>query len=179
MAVFVKGGVTRVKGWNSKDKQKKSFTLWCNTFLKNRDIEILDLYTDLKDGTYLIILLEELTGEVVAKRWNKKPRMNIHELENLGQALKFVERQGIKLVNVGAADIHTSNETIILGLIWRLIEHYQVHWCIIRSINIHKVTKLYDYIDIFVFLVDVIVCRSAYWCNDTEERKGGEEIILE
>ena len=72
------------------------------------------------------MLLEELTGDVVVKRYNKRPKSKIHELENLGQALKFIQANGIKLINVGAADIHNSNETIILGLIWRLIEYYQL-----------------------------------------------------
>ena len=45
--------------------QKKTFTKWANSFLRDRSIEIGDLYTDLQDGRNLLILLEKLSHETL------------------------------------------------------------------------------------------------------------------
>ena len=86
------------------------------------------MYTGFDDGVKLIVLLQQLTGEIVCKKYNKKPKLQLHKLENLNRALDFIKANGIKLVNIGSADIHGHNETIILGLVWRLIEYYQVFY---------------------------------------------------
>ena len=43
--------------------QKKTFTKWVNSHLARINCRITDLYTDLRDGKYLIKLLEILSGE--------------------------------------------------------------------------------------------------------------------
>ena len=45
--------------------QKKTFTKWANSFLKERGVVIEDLFEDLKDGKSLLLLLEKLSGEVL------------------------------------------------------------------------------------------------------------------
>jgi hypothetical protein len=50
--------------------QKKTFTKWANSYLKERGMEIMDLYGCLKDGRILIALLERLSNEeLVMKRY--------------------------------------------------------------------------------------------------------------
>ena len=83
------------------------------------------------------------------KKGNKNPKMRIHKLENLKKAFDFMRDQvrgfffgaaicsfhvlfichmgqGIKLVNVGAEDVISGSEKIILALLWSLINHYSV-----------------------------------------------------
>ncbi|CAG0902821.1 unnamed protein product, partial [Cyprideis torosa] len=79
---------------------------------------------DLSDGLKLIALVEQLTG----RRIRKIPRpINHHQwLENVQFALNAIEEDGIKLVNIGNEDIVNGNLKLILGLIWSLINRYQI-----------------------------------------------------
>ena len=43
--------------------QKKTFTKWVNSHLQRVNARVNDLYSDLKDGRKLILLLEILSGE--------------------------------------------------------------------------------------------------------------------
>lgn len=64
---------------------------------------------------------------LLKRSYNTNPKLRIHELENVNQALKFItENQNIKLVNIGSSDIVDHKEKITLALIWSLILHYQV-----------------------------------------------------
>eukprot|EP00457_Paulinella_chromatophora_P000781 gb/GEZN01000781.1/.p1 GENE.gb/GEZN01000781.1/~~gb/GEZN01000781.1/.p1 ORF type:complete len:1038 (+),score=265.86 gb/GEZN01000781.1/:305-3115(+) len=47
-------------------------------------------------------------------------------LSTLEAGLSFLKQQGIKLVNIGAGDLYEGNLKLVLGLIWTLIQHYQV-----------------------------------------------------
>jgi len=53
-------------------------------------------------------------------------RSKLKKIENLNFALDFCRREGVKLVGIGAEDIHDSNLKLILGLIWMLILRYQI-----------------------------------------------------
>ena len=80
--------------------QQRTFTRWCNEHLKVANIVIYDLETDLCDGIKLIVLLEVLAHKRVGK-YNKKPNFKSQKLENVAIALKFIENENIKLVNIG------------------------------------------------------------------------------
>jgi hypothetical protein len=43
--------------------QKKTFTKWVNSFLKDRGSVVNDLFVDLRDGKDLLLLLEKISGE--------------------------------------------------------------------------------------------------------------------
>lgn len=106
--------------------QMKAFTRWCNTHLVKSGRKIESLSTGLRDGTNLIVLIESLTDKSVG-RWEKKPRMEIHSLENLSTALKFLlQTEKMRLVNIGPEDVVRGNVTITLGLVWALILKYQI-----------------------------------------------------
>ena len=47
------------------EAQKKTFTKWANSFIKDRGAVINDLFVDLQDGRNLLMLLEKLSGEVL------------------------------------------------------------------------------------------------------------------
>ena len=106
--------------------QKKTFTRWCNTYLKERMLKVDDLQTELSDGLKLIQLLEIISGKSLG-RHNKKPKIPSHFMENLNICLKFLRDEGIKLVNIGAEDINKQDIKLILGLIWTIILRYQIN----------------------------------------------------
>jgi filamin len=106
--------------------QKKTFTRWCNNFLKDRKMFIQDLEHDLETGLHLINLLEIISNKNIGAKYNKAPKMKPQKLENVGICLKFIEQQKIKLVAIGPEDIIDGNLKLILGLIWTLILRFQI-----------------------------------------------------
>ena len=50
---------------NYENVQKKTFTKWANSFIKDRGYVIDDLFKDLGDGKVLTLLLEKLSGETL------------------------------------------------------------------------------------------------------------------
>jgi len=107
------------------DIQKNAFTRWCNDHLKDRGLHCNDLHKDLSDGILLINLLEIISNKKVGP-YNKHPRIPTQKYENTAIAMKFIQSEGIKVVNIGNTDITDGNLKIILGLIWTLILRYQI-----------------------------------------------------
>ncbi|XP_076819806.1 filamin-A-like isoform X4 [Clavelina lepadiformis] len=108
-----------------KQIQKNTFTRWCNEHLKCVQKRIASLETDLSDGLRLIALLEVLSQKKMGKH-NKRPNFRQMKLENVSVALKFLERERIKLVSIDSKAIVDGNLKLILGLIWTLILHYSI-----------------------------------------------------
>ena len=60
---------------------------WCNSYLRERSIEIDDLFTDVSDGTVLLNLLEIIGQETILSVCGRKfyppqkCKMDIHKLE--------------------------------------------------------------------------------------------------
>lgn len=79
--------------------QKRTFTRWCNERLKERNIVIYDLATDLSDGLKLIALYEVLSKKRVDIS-NKKATSLIHRTVNISLVLERIENDKIKLVNI-------------------------------------------------------------------------------
>jgi len=105
--------------------QQNTFTRWCNEHLRNVNLYIYNLETDLCDGLKLLALLQVLSHKKI-RRFNKKPSFRPQKIENIAIALKFIEDEKIKLVNIDASDILKGNLKLILGLIWTLILKYQI-----------------------------------------------------
>ena len=80
--------------------QEKTFTRWVNEQLKVQKVAVKNLATDFSDGVLLIVLLEVLSQKTIG-RYNKKPRVHAQKMENLEKVLKFIQSEGIKLVNIG------------------------------------------------------------------------------
>lgn len=59
-------------------------------------------------------------------KFNKNPKIRAQKLENCQQALKFVQGEGIKLVNIGSEDFVDKKLTLILGFVWTLILRYHI-----------------------------------------------------
>lgn len=105
--------------------QEKVFTRWVNDYLEDVDQSIESLKTDFQTGVKLILLLEAISAKEF-QRYNKKPRMKFHKMENITMAIEFIKSEGIRLVNIGTDDIYEGNMRIILGLVWTLILRYEI-----------------------------------------------------
>ena len=108
-----------------KQIQKNTFTRWANEHLKKVKKTIENLEYDLADGLKLIALIEILSQKHVG-RYNKRPNFRAMKLENVAMALRFLEKERIKLVSIDAGAIVDGNLKLILGLIWTLILHYSI-----------------------------------------------------
>ncbi|XP_057668388.1 filamin-A isoform X2 [Diorhabda carinulata] len=107
------------------DIQANTFRNWVNEHLPH-DLRVADLSKDLCTGVRLCALVESLRKKPLKPSWNRRPTNQHHYLENVTCALNAIEKDGIKLVNIGNTDIVNGNLKLILGLIWSLIVHYQI-----------------------------------------------------
>ena len=115
-----------------KNVQNKSFRRWCNEQLKEKSVELVNLSDDIQDGIKLIKLVEVLAETKIA-RYNKNPKLRPQKLENVQQALDLILKEKIKLIGVGPSDIVDGNSKLILGLIWTLIQHYQINQAVRKA----------------------------------------------
>ncbi|XP_036141495.1 filamin-A isoform X4 [Monomorium pharaonis] len=105
--------------------QQNTFTRWANERLKAANKHIADLECDLSDGLRLVSLIEVLAQKRLPKH-NQRPTFRSQKLENVSVALKFLEDEGIRIVNIDSTDIVDCKLKLILGLIWTLILHYSI-----------------------------------------------------
>ena len=68
-------------------------------------LQVSDITTDLCDGVLLTQMVYGLlrgAGRTFQEqRYNKRPKLKQHKLENLGIILKVLAEQNVKLVNIG------------------------------------------------------------------------------
>ncbi|XP_053983862.1 filamin-A isoform X1 [Hylaeus volcanicus] len=105
--------------------QQNTFTRWANEKLKSINEHIDDLESDLSDGLRLISLIEVLAQKKLPKH-NQRPTFRSQKLENVAVVLKFLDDEGIRIINIDSTDIVDCKVKLILGLIWRLILHYSI-----------------------------------------------------
>ncbi|XP_067324598.1 nesprin-2 [Anolis sagrei] len=105
--------------------QKKTFTSWINSQLEKHSPPsfILDLYADVGRGHSLLDLLEVLSGEQLPR---EKGSNTFQCRSNIENALTFLKNRSIKLINIHVADIVEGKPSIVLGLIWTIILHFQI-----------------------------------------------------
>ncbi|XP_067414222.1 spectrin beta chain, non-erythrocytic 5-like [Emydura macquarii macquarii] len=134
--------------------QKKTFTNWINNvfYKNNMNIVLQDIYTELKDGIYLLQLLELLSGESLPRpNWGK---MRVHFLENNSKAITFLKSKQVQVKVIGPENIVDGDRTLILGLIWIIILRFQI-----SSIRLDK--------EEFGVHADVLSANEALlvWCQ--------------
>eukprot|EP00043_Microstomoeca_roanoka_P006579 m.64030 g.64030 ORF g.64030 m.64030 type:complete len:445 (-) comp13474_c2_seq2:59-1393(-) len=108
--------------------QKSTFTNWVNVQLEKgghkqaEDDGVVDAF---KNGVALIQMLEIVSGKPF-KRYSRDPKLRVHQIENISNALSFLKEEGLTLVNIGPEDVADGNTKLVLGLIWTIIYHYQI-----------------------------------------------------
>ncbi|CAH8445536.1 unnamed protein product [Schistosoma guineensis] len=100
-------------------QQKKTFTAWCNSYLRKVKCSIENIEEDFTDGLKLIQLLETLSEEPLPKP--DRGKMRFHKLANVNKALEYIESKGVQLVSIGAEEIVDGNIKMTLGMIWTII----------------------------------------------------------
>jgi len=111
------------KAWEN--IQKKTFTKWVNSYLAKRAQKIDEISTDFSNGLKLISFLEILSSKYF-KTYEKNPKLRIQKIQNLDRALKFIKEQNVHLISIGAEDICDGNLKLILGMIWTIIQKFQI-----------------------------------------------------
>ncbi|XP_032882344.1 calmin [Amblyraja radiata] len=106
--------------------QKRIFTNWINAQLAKHPTPsvVRDLFQDLCDGHQLLDLLEVLSGHQLDHE--RKRNDPAHWRSNVDTALRFLTTQSVKLVNINVPDVVAGKPTVILGLVWSIILHFQM-----------------------------------------------------
>ncbi|XP_074540850.1 nesprin-2a [Halichoeres trimaculatus] len=105
--------------------QKRTFTNWINAQLSKRcpPTHVSDLFSDLRDGSHLLNLLEVMTGQPMKRQ---KGRGVFQQRANIETALNFLKKKSVKLVNINIPDVIDGRPSIVLGLIWTIILHCHI-----------------------------------------------------
>ncbi|XP_033991567.1 nesprin-2 isoform X3 [Trematomus bernacchii] len=105
--------------------QKRTFTNWINAQLSKRcpPSFVSDLFSDLRDGSQLLDLLEVMSGQPMKRQ---RGRGVFQQRANIDTALNFLKKKSIKMVNINIPDIIDGRPSIILGLIWTIILHCHI-----------------------------------------------------
>ncbi|XP_077586875.1 alpha-actinin-1 isoform X1 [Stigmatopora nigra] len=105
-------------------QQRKTFTAWCNSHLRKAGTQIENIEEDFRDGLKLMLLLEVISGERLAKP--ERGKMKVHKISNVNKALDFIAGKGVKLVSIGAEEIVDGNAKMTLGMIWTIILRFAI-----------------------------------------------------
>uniref|UniRef100_A0A674IT88 Actinin alpha 1 n=1 Tax=Terrapene triunguis TaxID=2587831 RepID=A0A674IT88_9SAUR len=105
-------------------QQRKTFTAWCNSHLRKAGTQIDNIEEDFRDGLKLMLLLEVISGERLAKP--ERGKMRVHKISNVNKALDFIASKGVKLVSIGAEEIVDGNAKMTLGMIWTIILRFAI-----------------------------------------------------
>uniref|UniRef100_A0A8B9NBJ1 Calponin-homology (CH) domain-containing protein n=1 Tax=Accipiter nisus TaxID=211598 RepID=A0A8B9NBJ1_9AVES len=88
-------------------QQRKTFTAWCNSHLRKAGTQIENIEEDFRNGLKLMLLLEVISGERLPKP--DRGKMRFHKIANVNKALDYIASKGVKLVSIGAEDIHITS----------------------------------------------------------------------
>ncbi|MEE6491844.1 hypothetical protein FKM82_016397 [Ascaphus truei] len=112
--------------WNTQSSLlcAATFTAWCNSHLRKAGTQIENIEEDFRDGLKLMLLLEVISGERLAKP--ERGKMRVHKISNVNKALNFITGKGVKLVSIGAEEIVDGNAKMTLGMIWTIILRFAI-----------------------------------------------------
>jgi len=117
--------------------QKKTFTKWVNNHLVRRhgaNAAVKDIQNDLQDGIAIMRLINALY-DLPMRKHNANPKLRVHLIENVNQALNMVHEAGVKTVFLSAENIVDCELKMVLGMIWTIILHYQIQGISVEELN--------------------------------------------
>lgn len=102
----------------------QAFVRWANNYLKQKNQEAHSLDD-------IPALLPALLSCVSGKRLGPSATdaSLVQRIDSAAMVLRFLSQEGIKLVNVHAADIARADRKQLLGLLWTVILRYQIQSC--------------------------------------------------
>jgi Ca2+-binding EF-hand superfamily protein len=117
--------------------QKKTFTKWFNNHLRKKGYPIIeDLAKDWADGIKLMQVVNALYDVPMPRKYNKKPKMRPHKLDNLSIAMKMLTvKAEVKTNFLKSTHLLDGDEKMILGMMWSIILHYAIN-----GINVDELT---------------------------------------
>uniref|UniRef100_A0A8C9Y9F7 Actinin, alpha 1 n=1 Tax=Sander lucioperca TaxID=283035 RepID=A0A8C9Y9F7_SANLU len=118
-------------------QQRKTFTAWCNSHLRKAGTQIENIEEDFRDGLKLMLLLEVISGERLAKP--ERGKMRVHKISNVNKALDFITGKGVKLVSIGAEEIVDGNAKMTLGMIWTIILRFAIQDISVEGIGTYSI----------------------------------------
>lgn len=117
--------------------QRKIFSRWCNQKLSlSRDIQVNDVVTEIGDGVLLINLLEVLSETTFPGKFQKNPKMRVHKIDNLNNALKFVWDSGVQMKVKPSAEGKLQFNIIIIilyFLVFLIIFYFKQIWLMVMK----------------------------------------------
>ena len=100
--------------------QQTTFTNWANNamrgHLKTAKNQVGNLETDLQDGLILTHLLEQVAAPKKIGKYYQSPKIKAQKLENLGACFRFMDKEKIKLVNIG--ECHAFLYVLLLAIVY-------------------------------------------------------------
>tara|TARA_R110002050_G_scaffold186802_1_gene321142 strand:- start:139 stop:699 length:561 start_codon:yes stop_codon:yes gene_type:complete len=111
---------------NRYNSESSPRNIYCVELLLQGAGKVENIEDDFADGTLLYHLLVALTKDTSPPKIVKQPKMKAQKLDNLNVCFSMIRKAGIKLTNIGGADVHDGNKKLILALLWNLILHFDV-----------------------------------------------------
>ena len=82
----------------------QTFTAWCNSHLRKVGVQIKEIDRDFRDGLTLLKLLELISGDKIPPA-ERRGKMRVHKIANVGKALSFIASKGVKLAGIGSEGV--------------------------------------------------------------------------
>ncbi|KAJ5072076.1 alpha-actinin-2 [Anaeramoeba ignava] len=104
--------------------QRKIFSRWVKQkLLRTRpEIQVNDIVDDYKDGIVLLSLIEVLSESKFEGKYNQRPKMSVHRIDNLNNALKFAWSKGVDMkVKPSAEQLEKGDQKAALALTWGIM----------------------------------------------------------
>ena len=96
-------------------QQVKAFMAWANTKLKGTDFRFMLFEEDFRAGHLFIELISVLSKKKAPMKYTSKPRIKAQEVQNIDIGLRFIQREGLKIVNIGVDDLWCAPAAVCFG----------------------------------------------------------------
>eukprot|EP01091_Cochliopodium_minus_P015576 TRINITY_DN5586_c0_g1_i1.p1 TRINITY_DN5586_c0_g1~~TRINITY_DN5586_c0_g1_i1.p1 ORF type:complete len:981 (+),score=349.97 TRINITY_DN5586_c0_g1_i1:77-3019(+) len=111
------------------DKQENICRLWCNQYLKKRDMKLMESLLDgMKTASNAIVVLEEASGLKCANKYVENPKKKHLFLDNASVAISFLDELENRFGNNNSNKnsftdniFFEKNESQVIAFVWRAI----------------------------------------------------------